>query len=225
MISSAPLKYCDSISRLVTCSATYYMNTLLINTASRSPGIALYAADKIVAEASWEGRHDESDRLLPALQTLLKDKGFTKEQVHRLACVVGPGGFTSVRIGVSAVNAWAYAACLEVAEVTLFDLYPTDLWTFVVANKSEAWVRIPDADPLFVALADLDLPDSFTFCGELSDDWIGILTAAGGEFFEDSMALPDVSHLIFEEQNATPWYYKDANITWSKKISNTKADE
>jgi tRNA A37 threonylcarbamoyladenosine modification protein TsaB len=204
------------------------MNTLLVNTASRTPGVALYSDDKIVGKDSWVGRHDESDKLLPAIQQLLSDQGITKDDVRRLICVVGPGGFTSVRIGVSAVNAWAYASGLEVAEVSLFDLYPDAKWTFVVANPSETWVRRPSsnsgsapeftaADPDFVMMTELELPDTFEFCGELSEEWVNSLTASGGTFNTDSMVFPEISTLVFEKNIITPWYYKDAKITWSGK--------
>lgn len=50
-----------------------------------------------------------SNVLMPAVDSLLTQEGWTLADVDFLACVVGPGSFTGIRIGVSAVRAMCYA--------------------------------------------------------------------------------------------------------------------
>ena len=191
------------------------MNTLLINTASRRTQVALWADGQWVADERWESAHDEARTLLTRTVELLSERSFTLADVRRLICVVGPGGFTSVRIGASAVNAWAYAADLEVAEVTLFDLYALEKTVVFSANRHEAWVRQPGGDPKFVTAEELS--GGFSYCGEVSEEWQQLLEEKGCRFDSVDSVLPDVTRLLFEKKIVKPWYYKEANITWSGK--------
>jgi tRNA threonylcarbamoyl adenosine modification protein YeaZ len=54
-----------------------------------------------------KGKFNQSEKLLPAIDLLLKNnKAIGK--LKGIGVVVGPGGFTSVRIGVAVANALAY---------------------------------------------------------------------------------------------------------------------
>ena len=58
-------------------------------------------------EAAWTRRevaapgHGHSERLLPALDALLAEAGAAPGDLSGVACCIGPGGFTSLRIGVA----------------------------------------------------------------------------------------------------------------------------
>lgn len=64
-------------------------------------------------ERSWTRReslpkgHGHSERLLPALDELLAEAGATAKDLRGVACCVGPGGFTSLRIGVATAEGLA----------------------------------------------------------------------------------------------------------------------
>ena len=62
-----------------------------------------------------------------ALTRLLEDSvagaGWTWKDLGRVACVTGPGGFTSLRVGVAAVNALVYALGIPAAGIRLDSLY------------------------------------------------------------------------------------------------------
>lgn len=58
-------------------------------------------------EADESRRHAET--VLPLVEALLHQTNTTPDQIDRFAVDVGPGSFTGVRIGVSAVNAMAAA--------------------------------------------------------------------------------------------------------------------
>ena len=81
------------------------MRFLAINTAHTSVEVVLsdgtyfYDADGRNASAA----------LMPAVDGLLQKEKLRLSDLDFLACVVGPGSFTGIRIGVSAVRAFAYA--------------------------------------------------------------------------------------------------------------------
>lgn len=60
------------------------------------------------------GERRQSEKLLVAIERIMKDGKVTSKKLKGIAVVSGPGGFTSVRIGVAAANALAYAWKLPV---------------------------------------------------------------------------------------------------------------
>jgi hypothetical protein len=202
------------------------MKTLYINTATPNTAMALYEENEVLANKSWLAEQNESETLQPAIDQLLKDSKLTPAKIDRLLVCVGPGGFTSTRVGVSAVNAWAFALNVPVAQVSAFDLFPaTESIILVAANASEGWIKMPDGEPKWVNVEDLVLPGSFTFTGILNDDWKEFLTGAGGVYEESGEQVPSLEALNFSQEIVEPWYYKDPNITWSAKINQIKEND
>jgi hypothetical protein len=193
------------------------MHSLFINTATKLVQVSIWKEDQCLKTDEWESQFDEAEKLLPAIQSLLKDLALSKTDISQLICCTGPGGFTSVRIGVSAINAWSYAAQVPVATVSVFDLYPQDSVILINANANETWVKLPGQKPAFVIRSDLKLPDSFSYSGEIRDDWGNHLNSFGGTQVKATPSLSDISTLEFKKQIVEPWYYKDPNITWSSK--------
>jgi len=199
------------------------MNTVYINTSTRLTTIALFDSDTVIAQESWEAKQNEAEKLQPAVDALLTDQKLSPSDVERLVACVGPGGFTSTRVGISAVNAWVFANDIPVAQVTVFDLYPNpDAFIFVTANPKEGWLQKPGEDPQWVTRDGLKLPASFSYTGILDEDWKTYLDERGGTLLELKEQLPDISQLEFSKELVKPWYYKDPHITWSDKNSKLK---
>jgi tRNA threonylcarbamoyl adenosine modification protein YeaZ len=196
------------------------MNTLFINTSTVQTSIALYEGNEVFAQKQWPAEQNESEALKPAVDELLNEQGLSPDDIDQLLVCVGPGGFTSARVGVSAVNAWAFAQNIPVAEVSAFDLFPSDeSILFVVANKAESWMMTPNSDAVWVNVEELKLPESFSFSGILNDEWREFLESSGGSFVDAEETVPSLEGLTFSKKIVEPWYYKDPNITWSSKIS------
>lgn len=81
--------------------------TLAINTASTQEALALLAGKKLIAETTWGGKSDESEKLLPHISVLLKKTHHSFEDIERIIVVKGPGPFSAVRIGVTVANVLA----------------------------------------------------------------------------------------------------------------------
>jgi tRNA threonylcarbamoyladenosine biosynthesis protein TsaB len=85
------------------------MRVLAIDCATTTVGLALADEAEIRAELFLqEGRH-HAEVLLPALERLLSLAGCAPKSVELLACTVGPGSFTGLRIGVSTAKGLALA--------------------------------------------------------------------------------------------------------------------
>ncbi len=67
-----------------------------------------------------------STALMPAVEDLLKQANATLSDVDFIACSVGAGSFTGIRIGISTVKALCYAANKPCLGVTSFDVIAYD---------------------------------------------------------------------------------------------------
>ncbi len=79
---------------------------LAIDTATATASLAVYnlEADRLLAEWTWQARRRQTQDLLGAAQTLLRQVDLAPADLTALAVTIGPGSFTGVRIGISTVK-------------------------------------------------------------------------------------------------------------------------
>ena len=75
---------------------------------------------------SDEGNKKHTSKLLPVIDELLSENGFTLDDVAAFSAVTGPGSFTGIRVGVSTINALSFAKEKPVIDVTSFELVAYD---------------------------------------------------------------------------------------------------
>lgn len=94
--------------------------TLYINTASKDEMIIALRDGKQSFEKKIKTAHDQSEKLLPAIEAHLKAKQAKLGDLKKIVVVSRGGSFTSLRIGVITANALAYALKIpvEAAEKT-----------------------------------------------------------------------------------------------------------
>jgi tRNA threonylcarbamoyladenosine biosynthesis protein TsaB len=85
------------------------MITLAIECATDTVGLALLKGKEILTDLYLGPGRQRVEVLLPALEKLLLLTGTAMEQIDLLACTIGPGSFTGVRIGISTVKGLALA--------------------------------------------------------------------------------------------------------------------
>jgi tRNA threonylcarbamoyladenosine biosynthesis protein TsaB len=91
---------------------------LLIDTCAATGTIALATADgAILATATLPGR-TASERLVPAIKSLLADQGEALQSLAAIAVVHGPGSFTGVRIGLSAAKGLCEALAIPLIAIS-----------------------------------------------------------------------------------------------------------
>jgi len=119
------------------------VKTLFLDLGSHRGLLACVGSERI--EASTEVDHRSSDaELVPAIEALLSGAGWTWDDCERLACVTGPGGFTSLRVGVSVCNALSWGRGIPVAGVHL-----SDLWRARADAEDVVWLHSTKARELF----------------------------------------------------------------------------
>ena len=85
------------------------MKILAIDTSGPVCGVAVMKDGALTYEAAAINKMTHSVNLLPMIDAACQASGLTIADMDRIACVVGPGSFTGVRIGVSTVKGLAHA--------------------------------------------------------------------------------------------------------------------
>ena len=77
------------------------MKVLAVETATSWQSVAILDDDRILARQDQEATGAQAKLLLPAIDGLLKATGLRLKDLEGLACSIGPGSFTGIRVGVA----------------------------------------------------------------------------------------------------------------------------
>ena len=94
------------------------MIILAVDTTAFTGSVALLEKTRLIAELNIDSSSTHSERLLPAVDFLLKTNQLSIQDMEGFAVSVGPGSFTGIRIGLSTVKSFSYASGKPVAGVS-----------------------------------------------------------------------------------------------------------
>ena len=98
------------------------MNCLAVDTTNSRLVVVLIKDGETFFRQIEVGKSGHSKLLMPTVDEVLKEGGVKVGELNAVAAVVGPGSFTGIRIGVSAMTALAFATGARRISVTSFDL-------------------------------------------------------------------------------------------------------
>ena len=93
------------------------MKILAIDTSSNICSVALVEDNKIIKEMHNFSEKEHSETLMPMIDELFKTTNLSLDNMGLIACSVGPGSFTGIRIGIATVKAFADAKNIPVVVV------------------------------------------------------------------------------------------------------------
>ncbi len=216
------------------------MSTLFLDFASQEKMMALVQNDAILSLETAEGRIDEQD-LLPMLERVIGTPLSANDfPVSRIAAVTGPGGFMSIRTGMSIINTLAWSKHIPLAGVHLSDVWGAAL-TPMIQTPYRASVSLPAVlwlhstkrelffirgfgdfandfpEPIVITFHDLqklcETHGTIPFVGELLDDQLALLPAL--QKMHDVRRIEDVlpsfvQTLTYDQKSLLPWYGRGA---------------
>ena len=97
------------------------MITLAFDSTAKAASVAVCDGEKLLALYNIDNGLTQSELLLPMAENMLKSLNLTFGDVELLACAVGPGSFTGVRIGVALVKGIAFGKGIPCVEVSTLD--------------------------------------------------------------------------------------------------------
>lgn len=195
----------------------FSMRILFVDIASHDGLIALCTEEAVIALKSIDHRIGDHE-LIVFFESVLKKAKWKSGELTHIACVIGPGGFTSLRTGVAFANALAWSLKIPIVGVHLSDLYavratqPSFLWLHST-KKNELFVRGFGTygqkwpEPIHVLLDEIS--ENIYWCGELLSEHIR-------SSWKD-MPLRSVKRILpqflqeqtYTDKSVVPWYGRE----------------
>ena len=94
------------------------MKILSVDTSANVATAAISEDDKLICEYSVNNKLTHSQTLMPIIDSILKQAETDLSEINLIAVANGPGSFTGLRIGVSAVKGFANAANIPVVGIS-----------------------------------------------------------------------------------------------------------
>ena len=116
------------------------MKILAIDTSSEICSVAILEDERVIDEINLDNGRTHSENLMPLIDEILKRNNFLVSDINLLACSVGPGSFTGIRIGVSSIKPIAEVLNLKIASVTSLETLARN-----VEGKEKIIVSLIDA--------------------------------------------------------------------------------
>lgn len=98
------------------------MKILAIDTSNYALGVALADNDKILGEYITYSKKNHSIRIMPAIQTLMKDCDWKPADIEKIVVAKGPGSYTGVRIGVTIAKTMAWSLNVPLSGVSSLEV-------------------------------------------------------------------------------------------------------
>jgi len=95
---------------------------LAIDTSTAQVGLALYDDQRVHAETLWSANAHHTTQVAPAIQELLARCDLSMQNIRAVAVAIGPGSFTSLRVGLSLAKGIALARQIPLLGIPTLDI-------------------------------------------------------------------------------------------------------
>lgn len=130
------------------------MRVLAIETSTLAGGVALLDDGRVVAEYALDVAVTHSERVMAAVDSLVRDARWQPRDLQGVAVAVGPGSFTGLRIGLATAKGLALALTLPIAAVPTLDamaaMLPFAAWPVcpvIAARRNEVYACLYRVTP------------------------------------------------------------------------------
>lgn len=141
------------------------MRILGITTSSNNCSVAITEDNCLIKELNINNAKTHSETLMPLIDSLLKETNLNLSDIDYLACDIGPGSFTGIRIGVSTIKAISETKKIPICPISSLEglAYNTNLQTDLIVSL-------------------IDARNNQAYCGVFNKDY-----TVNIEFFADSI--------------------------------------
>src|SRR3954471_19858586 len=98
------------------------MTILAIDTSNYPLGVALIEEDQVLGEYMTNLKKNHSVRIMPAIQTLMKDCDRVPADLTKIVVAKGPGSYTGVRIGVTVAKTLAWTLNIPLVGISSLEI-------------------------------------------------------------------------------------------------------
>lgn len=159
------------------------MKILALDSSNQALSVALVEDGRLLAETLLAIKKNHSISLMPTVDFLVAQVGWTPKDLERIVVAQGPGSYTGLRVAVATAKTLAYTLQIDLVGVSsLQSLVPAGLSGRVVplidARRNSVYAgvyengRVTQADQYWVfeeLLASLSGQENLTFIGEVTN--------------------------------------------------------
>ncbi|RHW31519.1 tRNA (adenosine(37)-N6)-threonylcarbamoyltransferase complex dimerization subunit type 1 TsaB [Neobacillus notoginsengisoli] len=98
------------------------MKILAIDTSNYPLGVAVTDGDRVIAEYMTNLKRNHSLRIMPAIETALKEAELEPSDLKKIVVAEGPGSYTGVRIGVTIAKTMAWTLGIPLVGVSSLEV-------------------------------------------------------------------------------------------------------
>lgn len=120
------------------------MIILAIDSTAVTATVALLDNENVIGVSSVHNKLTHSEKLLPMIDELLKNSGFSIDDIDLYAVSEGPGSFTGVRIGIATVKGLSFEKNTPVAGVSALEALAENMR--ISDETCEEYVLSPSMD-------------------------------------------------------------------------------
>jgi len=124
---------------------------LAVETSSDLCSVALLTPDGGNFSLNIRQKHIHSEKLISMIQSVLEYSGVSINELSYIAISMGPGSFTGLRIGLSAVKGIATGASIPICPVPTFEAFAYYLIGYMKEGDSFTVARNVNVDELYVS--------------------------------------------------------------------------
>jgi len=95
---------------------------LALDTSTQTIGIALFDGAQVIGESIWKTQNHHTVEVAPALKELWDRCGVKANDIQAIGVALGPGSFTSLRIGLAVAKGMALALRIPMVGVPTLDI-------------------------------------------------------------------------------------------------------
>ena len=178
---------------------------LIIDTSTRYAAVGLSDGGDCAVEIRWRSARNHSVELVPAINRALAQAGRGMDDLSAVFAASGPGGFSALRVGMSAAKAIAAARGIPLVAVGTLDIeiqpfagLGAPVRAVMGAGRNRLYVGTLNSPSDKSASAELlgtdeflgALSPDFIYCGEAVGELAGEMRARLGDSLRMSLAPP-----------------------------------
>jgi tRNA threonylcarbamoyladenosine biosynthesis protein TsaB len=159
---------------------------LAVDTSTQSVGLALFDGNQVIGEMVWQSRNHHTVEIGPAIEQLFKQCGSQYQDLKGCGVALGPGSFTSLRIGLAIVKGLALSLHIPVVGIPTLEILAASqsgkevpMAAVLQAGRSRlvvgwyifrngSWINDKEAEIMTVEELFTGIENATYICGELS---------------------------------------------------------
>lgn len=112
------------------------MKILAIDTSSKICSVTIFEDTNHIIELQNDDEKTHSVKLMPMVDKAFNETNLTLDDIDLLACSLGPGSFTGVRIGIATIKAFADAKNIPVVGISSLEILAYNIKELALSSNS-----------------------------------------------------------------------------------------